>query len=76
MDAVRQKNQPEGSDSEEDDDSPPPPKTKPSAAYQAILVFRTFLEEQDLTNFDNSEQQLQDIIPKKSKQQSLPKYFM
>ena len=38
--SVCQKNQPEGSDSEEDDDSPLPPKTKPSAAYQAILVFR------------------------------------
>ena len=31
VDAVHQKNQPEGSDSEEDDHSPPPPKTKPSA---------------------------------------------
>ena len=77
VDAVLQKSQPEDSDSEEDDDSPPPPKTKPSAAYQAILVFRKFLEEQDvdLTNFYNSEQQLQEIIARKSKQQSLPKYF-
>ena len=31
VDAVHQKNQPEGSDSEEDDHSPPLPKTKPSA---------------------------------------------
>ena len=76
IDAVLQKSQPEDSDSEEDDDSPPPPKTKPSAAYQAILVFRKFLEEQDadLTNFYNSEQQLQEIIARKSKQQSLSKY--
>ena len=67
VDAVLQKSQPEDSDSEEDDDSPPPPKTKPSAAYQAILVFRKFLEEQDadLTNFYNSEQQLQEIIARK-----------
>ena len=75
VNVLLQKRQPKGNDSKEDDESHKTPKT--SAAYQAILVFRKILEEQDadLANFCSSEQQLQEIIARKASKVST-KYFI